>query len=128
MSGTETEGAGGLLERPAHPFDPGSNFVLAAGGLRRLRGDGEAFAGHVAEGLFWRDVLELVHAEDRPRLESLLSEVVGSPQTVPAAVGARLRDASGDWTTAEFTIRKVLEAPGDAGLVVADVQTHPAGR
>ncbi|HKH12082.1 MAG TPA: PAS domain-containing protein [Rubrobacter sp.] len=115
-----------MLERPARPFDAGSAFVLAAGGLRRLHGRGEAFAGYTADELFWRDVLELVHEEDLPRVGSLLSEVIESPGTSLVAVGARLRDVSGRWTTAEFTIVKVLEAHGDTGLVVADVRATRA--
>lgn len=67
-------------------------------------------------------MLELVHGEDLPRVGSVLSEVVESPGTSPDVVGARLLGASGDWMAAEFTILKVLEAPGDTGLVVADVR------
>ena len=115
---------GGLLERSTLPFDAGTAFVLAAGGLRRMRGDGETLAGHAAEELFWRDVLELVHEEDRSRLGSVLSEVAGSQTTAPASLGTRLRDVSGDWTPAEVTIQRVIEAPGDTGLIVANVQAH----
>ncbi len=69
-------------------------------------------------------MLELAHQEDRPRLRSLLSNVVGSR----GAFRVRLRDASGDWTTAEFTIRRILEGPDDTGLVVANVRTRSTGR
>jgi len=111
-----------LAERPTLPFDAGSSFVLAAGGLRRMHGRGEAFAGYAADELFWRDLLGLVHEEDLPGVQALLSEVVESKGPCLAATGARLRDASGGWMAAEVTIRKVFEAPGDAGLVVADAR------
>lgn len=117
--------AGGLLERTTHPFDAGSAFVLAAGGLRRLHGRGEAFAGYTADELFWRDVLDLVHEEDLPLVGALLFEAKESPGT-SRAVGVRLRDAAGDWMTAQFTVVNVLEVPGDTGLVVAAVRAAQA--
>ena len=117
-----------LAERPTLPFDAGSDFVLAAGGLRRMSGRGEAFAGYTAGELFWRDLLGLVHEEDLSGVESLLSEVVASRGTCLATTGARLREASGGWMAAEIEIRKILEAPEDAGLVVADVRAAGAPR
>lgn len=123
MAGTELERAGGLLERPAHPFDAGSTFVLAAGGLRRLRGDGEAFLGHTAAEMFWRDVLELVHGEDLALAEDLVAEAAENPGSILNA-GLRFRDAFGAWTLVEASVRNVVEAPGDAGLVLADLR-HP---
>lgn len=120
--------AGRLAERPTLPFDAGSSFVLAAGSLRRMHGRGESFAGYAADELFWRDLLGLVHAEDLPGVESLLREVVEGRGPCLAATGARLRDASGGWMAAEIAIRKVLESPGDAGLVVADARPTEAPR
>lgn len=124
MRGSE-DSAGGLLERTTHPFDAGSAFVLAAGGLRRLHGRGEPFAGYTADELFWRDVLDFVHEEDLPLVRSLLFEAKESPGT-SRAVRVRLRDASGDWMIAEFTVLNVLEVPGDTGLVLAAVRAERA--
>lgn len=120
MAGRETEAtAGGLLERPALPFDADSTFVLAAGGLRRLRGSGQAFLGYTGGEMFWRDVLELVHADDRARAEKLVSGTVGRPEATLNA-GLRLRDASGHWRPVKATVWNAAEAPGDPGLVLAD--------
>jgi len=117
-----------LAEKPTLPFDAGSSFVLAAGGLRRMDGRGEAFAGYAADELFWRDLLGLLHEEDLPGVRALLSEAVESAGPCLAAAGARLREPSGGWMAAEITLRKILEAPGDAGLVVADVRPAEAPR
>ena len=110
--------AGELLDRSPYLFDAGSAFVLAAGGLRRLHGRGEDFLGHAAGDMFWRDVLDLVHDADLPRTMSLISEAVKSP-------GATLHDslslrcAWGEWRRVEVSVRNVVEAPDDGGLVVA---------
>ena len=127
MEYTGLEGSmGGLLERSPRPDDAGSTFVLAAGGLRRLRGHGEVFMGHPARGMFWRDVRELVHEDDLPHVGALISSAMARPG-VSLAAGLRLRDASGDWRPVDVTVRNVLEAPGDTGLVVATVRAAPDG-
>ena len=120
MPGRAEGSVGGLLERPTHPFDAGSTFVLAAGGLRRLRGDGEAFLGYAGEEMFWRDVLQLVHEEDLVLADKLVSGAIGRPHAVRNAA-LRLRDASGEWRLVKATVRNVVEAPGDMGLVIADL-------
>jgi hypothetical protein len=112
---------GGLLERPAHPFDAASTFVLAAGGLRRLRGTGRTFLGYTGSEMFWKDVIELVHLEDRAHAESLVSEAAENPGMVLNS-GLRLRDATGAWKIVEASVRNVVEAPGDIGLVLADLR------
>lgn len=122
MAGRETEAtAGGLLETPALPFDAGSTFVLAAGGLRRLRGTGQAFLGYTGGEMFWQDVLELVHEEDLAYAKDLVSGTVGRPDATLNA-GLRLRDASGDWRRVKATVWNAAEAPGDPGLVLADLR------
>ena len=126
-----TPGNGGsaqsLVEASAHPFDAGSTFVLAAGGLRRLRGGGEAFLGYTAGEMFWKDVLELVHADDSARAGRLVSGAIGRPDTLLNA-GLRLRDASGNWRLVKATVWNVAEAPGDPGLILADLRdVRPAG-
>jgi PAS domain S-box-containing protein len=96
-------------------------FVLAAGGLRHLNGTGEGVLGYSAEQIFWRDVLELVHEEDLPRVEALISEVIEAPGT-SLNTRLRFREASGGWRLVETSVQNVLEAPGDAGLVVVNVR------
>lgn len=128
MAGGSFEGsAGGLLRGPpCHPYAvPDSAFVLAARGLRRLHVRDEGFLGYTAGEMFWQDVLELVHEDDLPRVGAMISEVVESPGASLAA-GLRLRDASGHWKPVEVDVRNVLEAPGDAGLVVADFRAARA--
>ena len=58
---------------------PGVVFVLAAGGLRHLDGPG-GFLGYPPREVFWSDVLELVHEDDLPRHEPMISAVIGSPE------------------------------------------------
>jgi PAS domain-containing protein len=96
-------------------------FVLASGGLRRLHGGDSTFLGYSAREMFWRDVLELVHERDLPHAEDLICEVVENPGT---SLSTRLRflDASGGWRFMETSFQNVLEAPGDVGLVIADVR------
>ena len=116
------EPARGLLERHAIPVDVNNptGFVLAAGGLRRLHGRGECFLGYSAREMFWRDLLELVHERDLSYAEDLIAEALESPGTSLNA-RLRLRDAAGSWRFMETRIENVLEAPGDVGLVVANV-------
>lgn len=126
MEGT----AGELLERSrgGPPAASGHVFVFAARGLRRLHGRGGGFLGYSAEEMFWKDVLGLVHEDDLPRVRALISDVMENPGASLAA-RPRLRDESGEWRTVELTVQNVLEAPDDAGLVVAKVRaarTPPA--
>ncbi len=116
------EPAGGLLQTPVALPDaaPQAGFVLAAGGLRRLRGRGERFLGYSAREMFWRDLLDLVHEVDLPHAEDLISEALASPGT-SLSTRLRFRDAAGDWRFMETSVQNVLEAPGDAGLMIANV-------
>jgi hypothetical protein len=111
--------------RPAYPFDAGSTFVLAAGGLRRLHGRGEAFMGYEPGEIFWIDALDLVHEKDLARAGRLISGAVGNPYAVLNA-GLRLRDAAGGWRTVKATVRTIVEAPGDDGLVLAELREASA--
>ncbi len=113
----------GLLERfpRVQEARSGSVFVLASGGLRRLHGRDDRFLGYSASEMFWRDVLELVHEGDLPHAEDLISEVVKHPGT-SLSTRLRFRDASGRWRFMDTSIQNVLEAPGDVGLVIADVR------
>ena len=115
--------AGELLDGSPRgtPAASGHVFVFAARGLRRLHGRGEEFFGYSAEEMFWKDVLGLVHEDDLPRVRALISDVMETPGTSVAA-RLRLRDESGEWKTVELTVQNVLEAPDDAGLVVANVR------
>ena len=116
------EPARGLLERHATSTDAGPlfGFVLAAGGLRRLHGRGGCFLGYSAREMFWRDLLDLVHERDLPLAEDLISEALMSPGT-SLNTRLRFRDAAGDWRFMETRIENFLEAPGDVGLVIANV-------
>jgi hypothetical protein len=109
-----------LPEKTTHPFDAGTAFVLAAGGLRRLRGY-EEFLGYSATEMFWKDVLDLVHEEDLARAGRLVSGAVGKPDVVLNA-GLRMRDAAGGWRLIKATVRNIVEVPGDAGLVLAELR------
>ena len=102
---------------------PGVVFVLAAGGLRHLDRTG-SFLGHPPREIFWRDVLELVHEDDLPRAEGMISRVIEEPGTSLSA-GLRFRDATGNWRLMNTSAKNVLEAPGDTGLVVVNVREAP---
>ncbi len=119
---TAPESSGGrLLERSPYLFGEDSAFVLAAGGLRRLRGRGQGFLGYSAREMFWLDALGLIHEEDLPHARTLLATVKRHPgSSLDAAL--RFRDANGDWTLMDITIQNVLEAAGDAGFVVANIR------
>ena len=99
---------------------PGVVFVLAAGGLRHLDRTG-SFLGHPPREIFWRDVLELVHEDDLPRAEGMISRVIEESGTSLSA-GLRFRDASGNWRLMDTSAQNILEAPGDAGFVVVNVR------
>ena len=88
-------------------------------GLRRLRG-GSPFLGYGPGQTFWMDVLELVHEDDLARADKLVSGAVGKPDTVLNAA-LRMRDASGGWRLVKATVMNVAEAPGDTGLVLAEL-------
>lgn len=117
--------AGGLLERTSDLPDADSTFFLAAGGLRRLRGCGEELAGYTAGEMFWRDVLELLHEEDRAHARELLSEAAANPGAVLRA-GLRMRDVNGDWRFIEAAVQNVVDVAGDEGLVLADLREIPS--
>jgi PAS domain-containing protein len=99
---------------------PGVVFVLAAGGLRHLDGAG-GFLGYPPREIFWRDVLELVHEDDLPRAEAVISEVIDSPGA-SLSTELRYRDATGGWRLMDTSVQNVLEGPGDVGLVVVNVR------
>ena len=102
---------------------PGVVFVLAAGGLRHLDGAG-GFLGYPPREFFWRDVLELVHEDDLPRAEAMISEVIDSPGASLSAE-LRFRHASGGWRLMDTSVQNVLEGPEDVGLVVVNVREAP---
>lgn len=102
------------------PVTFGHDFVFAARGLRRLHGRGDAFLGYSAGEMFWKDVLELVYEDDLSYARTLISDAMVSPGA-SFTMGLRLRDESGKWRPVEFTVRNVVEALGDPGLVVANV-------
>ena len=111
---------------PLELHDDGTyrRFFLARGGLRCLRGTGEPFLGYDAGDLFWRDVLELTHVEDLPKLRALISLLVGSPGGCGMAE-IRLRDAGGTWRPVVASLRNVFEGPDDFGLLLADLREAP---
>ncbi|QIN83928.1 PAS domain-containing protein [Rubrobacter tropicus] len=125
MEGT----AGGLLESSSGGTLAASGhvFVFAARGLRRLDGRGDEFLGYSAEEMFWKDVLGLVHEDDLPRVRALISDVMDDPGA-SFATHPRLRERSGEWRTVELTVRNVLEAPDDTGLVVANARAAQTPR
>lgn len=96
-------------------------FVLVAGGLRHLNAAGDGFLGYAPEEIFWRDALELVVGEDRPRIEAMISLVKDAPG---ASLSAALsfRDPSGARRPVETTVQNVLEVPGDGGLLVVNLR------
>jgi PAS domain-containing protein len=95
-------------------------FVLAAGGLRHLDGAG-GFLGYPPREIFWRDVLELVHEDDLPRAEAMISNVIDSPGA-SLSTELRFRDATGGWRLMDTSVQNVLEGPEDVGLVVVNVR------
>ena len=112
-----------LMERHATPtdvVDTQTGFVLAAGGLRRLHGGDDCFLGYTAREMFWRDLLGLVHEGDLAHAEDLIAEALERPGTA-LSTRLRFRDAAGKWRFMQTSIENVLEAPGDVGLVVANV-------
>lgn len=116
------EPGGGLLERlPSRPSTVSDHeFVYAARGLRRPHGRGDEFLGYSAKEMFWKDVLELAHEDDLPRVRALISDAKRSPGS-SFSLRPRLLSESGEWSSVKLTLRNVIEAPGDAGLVVANV-------
>src|SRR5215204_5234412 len=90
---------------------PGVVFVLAAGG----------FLGYPPREIFWRDVLELVHEDDLPRAEAMISDVIDSPGA-SLSTELRFRDATGGWRLMDTSVQNVLEGPEDVGLVVVNVR------
>ncbi len=96
-------------------------LFLARGGLRSLRGSDSPFLGYTAGELFWKDVLELVHREDLPKVRALISLLVEHPGS-SGTLEVRLLDAWGDWRLVEVNVRNVLEGPDDVGLVLADLR------
>ena len=102
---------------------PGVVFVWAAGGLRHLDRAG-GFLGYPAGEIFWRDVLELVHEDDLPRAEAMISEVIDSPGASLSSE-LRFRHASGGWRLMDTSVQNVLEGPKDVGLVVVNVREAP---
>jgi len=102
---------------------PGVVFVLAAGGLRHLDGR-RGFLGYPPREIFWKDVLDLVHEDDLPRAQAMISEVIDSPGA-SLSTELRFRDASGSWRLMDTAVQNVLEGPEDVGLVVANVHEAP---
>lgn len=117
------------LPSPLHPQWDGthSRFFLARGGLRSLRGTGKPFLGFPAGELFWRDVLQMTHAEDLPKLRALISLLVERPGGCGVAE-VRIRDAEGAFRPVVASVRNVLEAPDGYGLLLADLREAPEGR
>lgn len=116
------------LPEVAWPRAQDAVFFLARGGLRRLSRSKDEFLGHAPTDLFWRDMLEMVHGEDRPAVEAALGRVKREPGR-RELFEARLRDASGGWRFVELTVQNMPEAPGDCGLVAAGARevTDDAG-
>ena len=104
---------------------PGAVFVLAAGGLRHLDGAG-GFLGYPPREIFWKDVLELVHEDDLPRAEAMISEVIDR-SGASLSTELRFRDASGGWRLMDTSVQNVLEGPDDGGLVVVNVREATPG-
>jgi hypothetical protein len=99
---------------------PGVVFVLAAGGLRHLDGEG-GFLGYPPRELFWTDVLEFVHEDDLSRARAMISAVIDTPGGSLSTV-LRFRDASGSWQLMDTSVQNVLEGPQDVGLLVVNVR------
>ncbi len=109
-------------ESTSHPgVTPGVVFVLAADGVRHLNRFGDGFLGHPPSEVFWSDALSLVHEDDLPVAEAMISEVVLSPG-ISLSAELRFRDVSGSWRLMDTCVQNVLEAPGDVGLVVVNVR------
>lgn len=121
LDGLGVETASADLRSEKAGVTQGLVFVLAAGGLRHLCRAAPAFLGYPPGRIFWSDALGLVHEEDLPRAEALISEVAVNPGT-SLSIELRFLDASGAWRLMNVTVQNVLEAPGDAGLVVVNVR------
>jgi hypothetical protein len=125
--GSDGEFLPGASEKPRRSYVPldcegdGTyrRFLLARGGLRSLRGTGEPFLGFAAGELFLRDVLELTHVEDLPRLRALISLLVQRPGGCGVAE-VRVREAGGAWRPVVASFCNALEGPDGFGLLLAD--------
>jgi PAS domain S-box-containing protein len=110
-----------LDSSPLPGVTQGVVFVVAAGGVRHLDRSGDGFLGYPQSEVFWKDALALVHDEDLPLAEAMISRVIQSPGA-SLSTELRFRDASGAWRFMDTCVQNVLEAPGDAGLVVVNLR------
>ena len=92
--------------------------IVDAEGVYRYASPSHDRASGFAPGeLIGRNVFELIHPEDRPRLEQLLADQVGN-FGVTAAVEYRFRHKNGSWRIVEAVVRNLVDDPVVAGVLV----------
>jgi len=77
----------------------------------------EKTLGYHPAALVGRNILELVHPEDLPKITGVLAEIAQTPDLIRHAE-TRLRHADGSWRTVEGLGRNLLKHPEVAGIVV----------
>lgn len=80
--------------------EPGRVIYLSPGGERLL--------GHKRAEILGMSVLDLVHAEDRPRFQAAL---VGGAPGAASSRNFRLRHRDGEWVTFDCTLTDHLKSP-----------------
>lgn len=77
----------------------------------------ERILGHAPDALVGRDMMELVHPDDRASVRRALGELQGSPGA--SRIGeVRFEDADGGWRKLEYIAKNLLHVPAVAGIVV----------
>jgi PAS domain S-box-containing protein len=77
----------------------------------------EQTLGHVAARRVGQPALELVHSEDRPRMQVVLADLLRDPAAT-ARVEVRCRHADGSWRTIEAVARNLLTEPSVGAIVI----------
>jgi PAS domain S-box-containing protein len=77
----------------------------------------EQTLGYVAGTRVGKPALELVHPEDRPRMQVVLADLLSDAVTT-ARVEVRVRHADGAWRTIEAVARNLLAEPSVGGIVI----------
>ena len=91
-------------------LDPDGTIRYSNPAAGRLTG----FDGAVVNGT---QVLDLVHPEDRPRIDSAYAAALANPG-IGEPVVLRLRFADGEWHVLEAVVNNLLDDPDVGGLVV----------
>lgn len=77
----------------------------------------ERVLGFTAEEVMAMDRLDLIHPEDRDRIELLFAELAGAPQGSTRKTTFRMRHKDGSWRHLESVGTNLLSEPAVAGIV-----------